>query len=185
MAVICEGWPLMNVDVVRGVPLRNVWLVVNTHPQRETLAVSNLRNQGYEVYCPVLRKQTRHARCVRETLAPLFPGYVFVQWHTSAMRWRPILSTLGVRAIVRNGDDPSLLSGAVVAALKAREKDGVITRPALPREVGDMVRLAHGPFEGIAGEIIELGERDRLIVLMNLLNRSTKVTVSEDQLEAC
>jgi transcriptional antiterminator RfaH len=161
-----------------------VWLVVNTQPQRESLAAANLRNQSYEVYAPVLRKQTRHARRVRETLAPLFPGYVFVRWHVSAMRWRPILSTVGVRSIVCNGDRPSPLCDAIVDALKARERDGIIARAASAREIGHTVRIARGPFEGIAGEIIALCERERLVVLMNLLNRPIKVTVSEDQLVA-
>lgn len=168
-----------------GARSRGVWLVVNTQPQRESLATSNLKNQGYEVYAPVLRKQTRHARRVRETLAPLFPGYVFVRWHVSAMRWRPILSTVGVRSIVCNGDRPSPLCDAVVDALKARERDGIIARSASPREIGHRVQIARGPFEGIAGEIIALCERERLVVLMNLLNRPIKVTVSEDHLLAC
>jgi transcriptional antiterminator RfaH len=162
-----------------------VWLVVNTQTHREAIAASNLRKQGYEVYAPAVRKQTRHARRAYEILAPLFPGYDFVQWRVSDMRWRPILSTVGVRTIVCNGDEPSPLSESVIAALKDREKDGVIVRPASPRDIGHMVRLARGPLEGIAGEIIALGEKDRLIVLMSLLNRPIKVTVSEDQLAAC
>lgn len=84
-----------------------VWLVVNTQTHREAIAASNLRKQGYEVYAPAVRKQTRHARRAYEILAPLFPGYVFVQWRVSDMRWRPILSTVGVRTIVCNGDEPS------------------------------------------------------------------------------
>jgi transcriptional antiterminator RfaH len=162
-----------------------VWLVANTHPQRETLATANLRNQGYEVYAPVLRKQTRHARRVRETLVPLFPGYIFVRWDVPAMQWRPILSTVGVRSIVRSGDRPSQLYDAVVRALKAREREGIISRSASPREIGHKVQIGRGPFEGIVGEIIALCERERLVVLMNLLNRPIKVTVSEDQLLAC
>ncbi|WP_414464656.1 transcription termination/antitermination NusG family protein [Hyphomicrobium sp. DY-1] len=60
----------------------------------------HLRNQGYEVYVPVLRKQIRHARQVREVLRPLFPGYLFARLTHSTMRWRPILSTVGVRSVV-------------------------------------------------------------------------------------
>jgi transcriptional antiterminator RfaH len=101
------------------------------------------------------------------------------------MRWRPILSTVGVRSVVRYGDEPSLLPEPIITALKAREKDGVITRSASPRAIGHTVRLARGPFEGLAGEIVELCERERLVVLMTLLNRPTKVLVSEDQLSAC
>jgi transcription antitermination factor NusG len=83
------------------------WFVVNTHSNREDLAGRNLANQGYEVYAPVLQKQIRHARRVRQVLRPLFPGYLFVRSGPCEMRWRPVLSTLGVRSVVRNGDETS------------------------------------------------------------------------------
>lgn len=161
------------------------WVVANSQANREFVAAENLKNQGYEVYAPVIRKTTRHARVRREILAPLFPGYLFVRWAAPDMRWRPILSTIGIRTIVRNGDEPGRLDGAIVEALKARENDGVIVRAASRREIGQSVRFACGPFDGVAAEVIELCEKDRLVVLMTLLNRPTKVTVWEDQLSAC
>ena len=175
----------MAIDGLRDFGWKKSWIVVNTQANREFVAASNLKNQNYEVYAPVIRKQVRHARRNHEMLAPLFPGYLFVRWNAFDMRWRPILSTVGVRAIVRNGDEPSPLDGAIIEALKVREKHGIITRSASPREVGQTVRLAHGPFDGIAAEIIELCDRDRLVVLMTLLNRPIKVKVLEDQLSAC
>lgn len=168
----------------RGLDPKDPWIVVNTHPNRELVAAVHLKNQAYDVYAPVVRKQVRHARCSRELLAPLFPGYLFVRWRSVDMRWRPILSTVGVRAIVRRGEQPTPLDNAIVSALRAREKDGVIVRSASPREVGQSVRLARGPFDGAVAEIVELCDRDRLVVLMSLLNRAVKVTVLEDQLAA-
>ncbi len=57
---------------------RAIWIAVNAHPNREQVAEHHLRNQGYEPYVPVMRKQIRHARQVRDVLRPLFPGYLFV-----------------------------------------------------------------------------------------------------------
>lgn len=175
----------MSIDGVGGEGLKACWVVANAHANREFVAASNLRNQGYDVYAPVIRKTTRHARISRENFAPLFPGYLFVRWAAPDMRWRPILSTIGIRTIVRNGDEPSRLDGAIVEALRAREKDGVIMRAASRREIGQTVRFARGPFDGIAAEIVELCDKERLVVLMTLLNRPTKVMVMEDQLSAC
>lgn len=175
----------MPIGDVRGVEWQPCWVVVNAQSNREFVAANNLRNQGYDVYAPVIRKTTRHARVSREILAPLFPGYLFARWTAPDMRWRPILSTVGIRSIVRNGEEPSRLDGAIVEALRAREKDGVIMRAASRREIGETVRFARGPFDGIAAEIVELCDKDRLVVLMTLLNRPTKVTVLEDQLSAC
>lgn len=175
----------MSIGGVDGVEWKPCWVVANAQAHREFVAARNLKKQGYEIYAPVIRKTTRHARVSRESLAPLFPGYLFARWTAPDMRWRPILSTVGIRSIVRNGDEPSRLDGAIVDALKAREKDGVIVRAESQREIGQTVRFARGPFDGIAAEIVELCDKDRLVVLMTLLNRPTKVTVLEDQLSAC
>ncbi|WP_280949183.1 transcriptional activator RfaH [Hyphomicrobium sp. 802] len=104
------------------------WIAVNVHPNREHTAEMHLRNQGYEVYVPVLRKQIRHARQVREVLRPLFPGYLFARLTHSTMRWRPILSTVGVRSVVCMGEAPSVVSRAFIDDLKSRETNGVISR---------------------------------------------------------
>ncbi|WP_423416403.1 transcription termination/antitermination NusG family protein [Hyphomicrobium sp. B1] len=73
----------------------------------------HLRNQGYEVYVPVLRKQIRHARQVREVLRPLFPGYLFARLTHSTMRWRP-----SAAAADENRNAPNPLSFADSRALR-------------------------------------------------------------------
>ena len=98
----------MSIGGVDGVEWKPCWVVVNAQAHREFVAASNLKKQGYQIYAPVIRKTTRHARMSRESLAPLFPGYLFARWTAPDMRWRPILSTVGIRSIVRNGDEPKL-----------------------------------------------------------------------------
>jgi transcriptional antiterminator RfaH len=167
-----------------GAELRSqpFWIAVNTHPNREGPAQQNLRNQDYEPYCPVIRKQIRHARRVSDALRPLFPGYLFVRLEPERSRWRPILSTVGVRSVVCIGDVPCAVPVQFIVELKAREEDGAIARPASCRRIGDTVRIAHGAFDGFVGKIIGLSENDRLIVLMDFLNRPVRVKVSGDLL---
>lgn len=159
-----------------------IWVAVNSHPNREHAAETHLRNQGYETYVPVLRKQIRHARQVRSVHRPFFPGYLFVRLAPPQMRWRPILSTIGVRTVVCMGDTPCIVPKAFIDDLKSREKEGVIMRPAITPQIGDAVHIGHGAFEGLAGKLIGLTESDRLIVLMNFLNRPVCVTVPSDLL---
>jgi len=153
------------------------WIAVNVHPNREHIAEMHLRNQGYEVYVPVLRKQIRHARQVREVLRPLFPGYLFAHLTHSTMRWRPILSTVGVRSVVCMGEAPSVVSRAFIDDLKSRETNGVISRSATAPQVGDTVRVSYGALDGLAGKIIALSENDRIVLLMDMLSRPVRVTV--------
>lgn len=154
------------------------WLAVNTHPHREHIAIENLGRQDFETYCPLIQRQVRHARRTRHVMRPLFPGYVFVRINPDLQRWRPILSTFGVRSLVRCGDRLSFVEDGFVAGLRARELDGIIIKPAEPYQLGQKVRMRSGPFDGLVATIIEMDEKDRLVVLMDLLNQSVKVRVA-------
>lgn len=157
------------------------WIAVSVHANREHVAEENLLRQGFRVYLPKLLRRTRHARRVQDVLRPLFPGYLFVELPSDLGRWRPILSTYGVRTLIRCGDRPSFVDPGFIAALKGREIDGVIVRPDQPYAVGDGVRLAGGAFDGLAATIIGLDEKERLVVLMELLGQQVRLRVGADQ----
>jgi transcriptional antiterminator RfaH len=157
---------------------RERWVAINAHSHREHIALENLARQDFEAYCPMIQRRVRHARRTREVLRPLFPGYLFVRIDPDLQRWRPILSTYGVRALVRFGERLSYVEDGLVQSLKAREVEGVITIPAEPYRVGQQVRISGGPFDGLAATIIEMDEKDRLVVLMRLLNQSVNVKVA-------
>lgn len=163
---------------------RGVWAVVNTQPHRERIALDNLLRQEFHAYCPLIRKRVTHARRSQDVLRPLFPSYLFVQIDPEVRRWRPILSTIGVRALVRCGERPGTVTDGFVDSLKAREIEGAIIRPASPYKIGQQVRVAVGAFDGLVATIIEMDERDRLVVLMDILNQSVKVKLSTRQVAA-
>jgi transcriptional antiterminator RfaH len=158
------------------------WIVVNTQTHRERLAVEHLERQHYRPYCPMVRARIRHARRTSEVLRPLFPGYLFVALDPARQRWQPIMSTVGVRTVVRNGDVPGRLDAGLVQSLRAREVDGVITYPQNPYQVGQEVKIAGGPFDGWVGKIMALEARERVIVLLDLLNRPVKTFVNVAQI---
>jgi transcriptional antiterminator RfaH len=163
-----------------GHPVR--WAVVNTQPHKEHVALDNLERQDFRAYCPVIKRRHSHSRRTSDVLRPLFPGYLFVRIGPEVKRWRPMLSTHGVRTLVRCGDQLSLMEDGFIRSLKAREVDGVIARPASPYRVGQRVRVAGGAFEGLVATIVEMGEHDRLTVLMQLLSRAVRVKIDEQQL---
>lgn len=158
------------------------WAVVNTHPHREHLALANLERQEFHAYCPLIQRRRIHARRVSDVLRPLFPGYLFVRVNPAVQRWRPILSTMGVRMVVRSGDRLSLMEDAFIQSLRRREIDGVVVRPASAYRIGQEVRLAGGAFDGLVATIVEMRERDRLTVLTQLLNQAVRVKVDERQI---
>jgi len=124
-----------------------------------------------------MRKRVSHARRTQDVLRPLFPSYLFVQLDPDSS-WRPILSTRGVRTLVRCGERPSFIANEFIDSLKSREIEGAIVRPASPYCIGQHVRVVGGAFDGLVATIIEMDEKDRLVVLMNMLNRPVNVRLS-------
>ena len=153
------------------------WAVVNTHVHKESLALRNLDRQGFMAYCPMMAKRIRHARKFSEVYRPLFPGYVFVALNPAKDQWRPILSTFGVRNLIRRGERPSFLEPAFIEALKAREMEGLIARPSNDLAPGQEVQLSAGYFDGLTATILELNANERVTVLLNLLNGQVRAKV--------
>jgi transcriptional antiterminator RfaH len=150
------------------------WAVI-IHPENR---LENLERRGFGSYCPRISKRIRHARRAVDVERPLFTGYLFAR--VNLRHWRPILLTLGVRSIVRLGQEPGL-----VDALKAREHEGVIVGTRSQLQLGQQVRIDGGPFDGLIATIVNLSDADRIVVLMTLLNRQVKVHVMNSGVLAC
>ena len=91
-----------------------------------------------------------------------------------------------VRSLVRFGEKPAPLDADFIQSLQEREQDGVIVmpdvvRPAEPYAVGQKVRMNGGPFDGAIATILSLGEKDRLLVLLDILQRGVKTRVHADR----
>ena len=143
------------------------WYAVHTRPQAEIKALENLLRQGYEAYLPRYRTEIRHARRVQTVLRPLFPRYLFAGIDRAAMRWRPILSTVGVSALVGSGEGPLPVAPEIVEALRAQE-----------------VRISAGAFEDMIGRLVELHDQDRVVVLLDLLGRQVRARIQAESVEA-
>jgi transcriptional antiterminator RfaH len=161
---------------------QSAWVVVNTQPHRERIALEHLLRQEFGAYCPLLHKRIRHARRSELVSRPLFPGYLFVQLDPDLPRWSPILSTVGVKTLVRFGERLSFIPNQFIDSIKAREIEGVVVMPDQPFQVGQKVKITDGAFDGIVATIVEMHERDRVVVLMDLLSRQVKLKIGVRQI---
>ena len=163
-------------------PQYGIWLVLATHAHREAQAMDNLLRQSFRAYCPMIVKHIRHARRAYDTPRPLFTGYIFVEQPGLEQRWRPLLSTIGVRNVIMNGENPAKLPAGFVESLMAREVGGNICKPEEAFEIGQSVTIQGGAFDGLIGQIIQMKSNDRILVLLDLLKRKTTVHIHAKQL---
>lgn len=158
------------------------WYVARTQAHAEGRAAANLEKQKFPVFCPRFRKSRRHARRLENVLVPLFPRYIFVQLDLTCDRWRSVQNTRGVSHMIMQGETPQPVAPGVVELLQQRTRvDGSIDlSPRL--EVGQSVRITHGPFADLIGKLEKLDSAGRVRVLLDLLGRSVSVALNGEAL---
>ncbi len=161
------------------------WFVVNTKPGAEKLAQTHLERQGFTVYLPRMIKKLRHQRRpVAPVEVPLFPRYLFVQIDLAVDAWHCINNTIGVARLVSFGKLPSAVSHRVIDEIRQREdEDGIVRLSRMHRfKQGDQVAIVEGALMDRTGIFQCETDKERVIVLLNLLGREISVTVGQDAL---
>ncbi len=113
---------------------------------------------------------------------PVFRGYVFISIDPSAMRWRSINGTRGVRWLVSDKDGPIPIKPGVVETLLASTDEAGLLRFAPMFSPGDTVKLAAGPFAERLGVVESLDDRGRVRLLFDLFGRATRLVADADDL---
>lgn len=162
------------------------WIVVYTQPLKEKQAQQHLLDQDYEVYMPCFKKTRRHARKIQETLAPLFPRYIFVSIDSATTKWRSINGTRGVVQVLMNQQQPSIIADQIINDLKAREDaDGLVSANSLELfSIGEKVRVLDGAFKDYTATFSAMNDKDRVELLLSFLGRETKVCLPAYAIEA-
>jgi transcription antitermination factor NusG len=154
------------------------WFVTRVHPNRENSAQFNLDRLGFRSFAPRVRRTVRHARKLRNVLAPLFPGYIFLILDLSRDRWRAVNSTFGVASLIMGAEQPMPVPCGVVEALVITENSGLV-RLDNDLEIGQNVRILSGPFADALCRLVHLDDRGRVRILLELMG--TEVTAQLDR----
>lgn len=156
------------------------WYVVRTKPHSEGRAADHLQRQGFGTYLPRYLKQRRHARRIELVRAPLFPSYLFVSFDVDADRWIPIRSTLGAVDLIRYVDGrPIPLPTTVIDKIREQEDGRGLVRliDRLALRPGDRVAVTRGAFTEQIGHLVSCSDRERVVVLLNILGRDTPLAL--------
>ncbi|MFA6445051.1 MAG: hypothetical protein WCV99_22175, partial [Sterolibacterium sp.] len=93
-----------------------------------------------------------------------------------------VRSTRGAVGLVRFGGQPAVVPDAVMDALRHREDaaSGLHQDKRPLFSPGEVVKLVDGPLAGMEGVFTEQDGDKRVILLLELLGKANKVTVSRD-----
>ena len=159
----------------RVVTLGPGWYALYVRSRAEHMVARYLEEKGYEPFLPLYRSKRRWVDRVKELELPLFPNYVFCRVTSHAVGL--IVSTPGVLRIVGAGNVPIPVDDSEVDALKRIVGTELPVEPWPFLHVDQKVEIQAGPLCGVRGVLTRIGNSDRLIVSVLLLQRSVSVEI--------
>ena len=155
------------------------WFVARALTHQENRAQFNLHRLGFRNFLPRLRRTVRHSRRLRDTMNPLFPGYIFIIMDLSKHRWRSVNGTFGVASLIMGADQPAPVPPGVIEALVASCESRGVVRLEDSLEIGQKVRILSGPFAETLCHLAHLDDRGRVRVLLEIMG--TEVAAQLDR----
>jgi len=158
-----------------------VWYLVQCKPREGFKASEQLLQQGFQCFhptCTQLRKVGTERRWVTDSL---FPYYLFV-------RVKPYQSlskvkyTRGVTRVVGFNGSPQRVPPSLVTAVMRQCQLLEATEPE-DYKAGDAVMITDGCFKDLKAIFKERRRNDRVVLLLNLINKEQAITVDDSTIE--
>jgi transcription antitermination factor NusG len=153
------------------------WFALQVRSRYENIVTAHLSGMGYESFLPLYMCRRRWSDRFKQIETPLFPGYVFCR--LNPLNRLPILMIPGVSLIVGMGKTPVAIHEAEIAAIQSAVKSGLPSQPWAFVQIGQRVRIEHGPLCGLEGVLLDFRGRHRLVLSVTLLQRSIAVQVED------
>ena len=155
------------------------WYALQVRTRFARPAAQTIDRKGFEVFLPTYGQTTKWSDRYSRIELPLFPGYLFCRFSPQE-RLLPILTSPGVISIVRAGAIPVPIPDDEINAIKALVRSGLPVAPYPELVKGARVLIEKGPLAGVEGVIVTTGKSCRLIVSVELLQRSVMAEIDRE-----
>jgi len=156
------------------------WFAIYVQTKHEKVVASMLRTKGFDVCLPLSKVTRKWSDRRQEVEEPIFPGYVFCEFNSQVRT--PILRTAGVVQILGAGKNILALESNELESLKTLERAQGPVEPWPFISKGQWVCVERGPLAGLTGVVAECKSGLRVVVSINLLQRSVAVEVNHSQI---
>lgn len=159
------------------------WYALHVKPNHEELTSTLLSFKGYETYVPEYRTETKRRGRVKNTKR-LFPGYVFCRFCPNSCgqtgAGAGVVTTSGVLRIVGAGDVAISIPDSEIEAIQRILESNLAAEPWTYLRAGQKIQISAGPLRGLTGLLVSIERADRLLVSINVLQRSLAVSIRHD-----
>jgi len=154
------------------------WFAVRVRSHQERIAAAHLRQRGYEEFSPCWKTERRWSDRTKEIDEFLFPGYVFCR--LDPFDRLPVLTAPGVVDLVGFGKIPAPIPDQEIESILRMVQSGLFVMPWPFLAVGHRVLIERGPLAGVEGILEEVKGKCRLVVSVQLLQRSVSAEVDRN-----
>ena len=158
------------------------WYLLQIKPNLHTIAIRNLKNQGFEIFFPLLAKTSKKNKKFTDTTSPLFPGYLFFGTEAAKVPWKSINGTRGVSKAVTLDGIYRKIDFSIIEGLRNRCDENGVIRVVDELVFGDRVKVERGPFADFICSVEKITDSRRAWVLIELLQQQTRTQISMDNL---
>lgn len=160
---------------------RAAWHVAHTKSRFEKAFAHDLMAMGIPYFLPLIRKVIVSGGRKRQSLVPLFPGYVFFSGEEDA-RYRS-MTTGRLCQTLEVADQRQLINELLVVS---RALEGRAELDPYPyAAIGRRCRIKAGVFRGMEGIVITRGKSARLVLQVSILGQGASMEIEPDLLEPC
>jgi transcription antitermination factor NusG len=163
-------------------PIADRWYALQLRTRWESSTATLLSSKGYQTFFPTYKTVKRGRVKSAEVQAPLFPGYLFCRFNVFDRL--PVLITPGVISVVSRGRIPVPVENSEIEAIQKMVSTGFAVEPCPYLEVGQIVRIEHGPLTGIEGVLTSFKGTSRMVVSISLLRRSVALEIDRSVVSA-
>jgi transcription antitermination factor NusG len=157
------------------------WCAIYTRHQHEKAIAQILSAKGIEVFLPLYNATRRWKDRTVHLSLPLFPCYLFLRGMKE--RRLEVVTTPGIVSILSINGEPATIPESEIESVRRAIEWGNRVEPHPFLRCGDRVRVISGPLQGLEGILVRKKNLYRLVLSVEILERSAAVEVDVSAVE--
>lgn len=159
------------------------WYAVYTKPRHERKVNAHLSREGITTFLPEIERWSRRKDRKTRVSYPIFPGYLFINTELNGGSRLKVIKTRGVVRILGNKGIPIAIPENQIEAIQkiVVTKNDISSYPYL--KIGQIVRVIGGPLKGVEGFFVSDKGKGKLVISVDILQRSVSVEIEEADIE--
>jgi len=161
-----------------------IWVLIYTKAKQEKKANENLQKQGFKTFLPLIAPTNKNSEF--KSLIPVFPRYFFAQINFELENWTSIKSSYGVSRIVMFSEEFTSIPNNIIKLIQDKlDESGIYKEDVsiVDYQEGDPVSIKEGRFAGIDAIFLSKKSKDRVRLLLKLLNTSVVAEITRSNID--